>query len=129
MDSVKNATATTRVSAEGQVILPKAIREKPRWTPGTELDIEETPYGVLLTPARYFPPTLLEDVAGMLRPKIRMDDPVTIEEMDAAIVARRGDVVAIDTKLAARAAENSASPSRRRCPIQILHVLRTCPGE
>jgi len=87
MDSVKNATARTKVSTKGKVILPKAIREKHKWKPGTELNVEETPNGVLLTPTRYFAPTKLEDVAGMLRHKGRIGHPLTIEEMDAAIVA------------------------------------------
>jgi AbrB family looped-hinge helix DNA binding protein len=39
---------TTRVSTKGQVILPKAIRERLRWSTGTELIVEETPEGVLL---------------------------------------------------------------------------------
>lgn len=88
---MKNATAKTMVSTKGQVILPKAIREKLKWKPGTELNVEETPNGVLLTPTRYFASTKLEDVAGMLRHKVRIDHPLSIEEMDAAIVteARR----------------------------------------
>ena len=84
---MKNTTAKTMVSTKGQVILPKAIREKLKWKPGTELNVQETSNGVLLTPARYFAPTKLEDVAGMLRHKVRIDHPLSIEEMDAAIVA------------------------------------------
>jgi AbrB family looped-hinge helix DNA binding protein len=83
----KPATAKTRVSTKGQVILPKALRERRKWTPGTELNIEETPDGVLLSQARHFAPTRLEDVAGMLRNKVRIDHPLSLEEMDAAIVA------------------------------------------
>jgi AbrB family looped-hinge helix DNA binding protein len=75
MNSVKNATAKTKVSTKGQVILPKAIREKHKWKPGTELNVEETPNGVLSTPTRHFAPTKLEDVAGMLRHKVRIDHP------------------------------------------------------
>ena len=56
VDSVKNATAKTRVSTKGQVILPKAIRDKHNWKPGTELNVEETPNGVLLTRTLYFAP-------------------------------------------------------------------------
>jgi bifunctional DNA-binding transcriptional regulator/antitoxin component of YhaV-PrlF toxin-antitoxin module len=88
----KRATAKTKVSTKGQVLLSKALRDKHGWMPGREL-VEETPGGVLRTPARHFAPTKLEDVAGMLRPKVRIDHPLSIEEMDAAIVAearRRG---------------------------------------
>jgi AbrB family looped-hinge helix DNA binding protein len=87
MSLTKHDTAKTRVSTKGQVILPKAIRDKHKWKPGTELNVEETPDGVLLRPARYFAPTKLEDVAGMLRHKVHIDHPLSVEEMDAAIVA------------------------------------------
>jgi AbrB family looped-hinge helix DNA binding protein len=77
-------SATTRVSTKGQVILPKAIRQRRKWGPGTRLIVEETPDGVLLKPAPLFAPTRPEDVAGMLAYK---GPPKTLEEMDAAITA------------------------------------------
>ena len=79
----------TRVSTKGQAIPPKAIREKYKWKPGTELNMEETPEGALLTPTRYFAPTKLEDVAGMLRGKSKLppDRSLSIEEMDQAVMA------------------------------------------
>jgi AbrB family looped-hinge helix DNA binding protein len=36
---------TTTVSTKGQVILPKAIRERLRWRAGTELVVEDTAEG------------------------------------------------------------------------------------
>ena len=74
--------ATTTVSTKGQVILPKAIRERRKWDAGTRLVVEETADGVLLKPAPLFKPTRPEDVAGMLA---YSGPPKTIEEMDAAI--------------------------------------------
>ena len=76
--------ATTTVSTKGQVILPKAIRERRRWGPGTRLIVEDTPEGVLLKPAPLFPPTRPEDVFGILK---YSGPPKTLEEMDAAITA------------------------------------------
>lgn len=76
--------AMTTVSTKGQVILPKAIRERRKWAAGTRLVVEETADGVLLKPAPLFKPTRHEDVAGMLAYKGR---PKTIEEMDAGIEA------------------------------------------
>jgi AbrB family looped-hinge helix DNA binding protein len=77
-------TATTTVSTKGQVILPKAIRDRRKWGPGTRLVIEETSDGVLLKAAPIFAPTRPEDVFGMLR----YSGPAkTIEEMDAGIEA------------------------------------------
>jgi AbrB family looped-hinge helix DNA binding protein len=86
---VKNATAKTKVSTTGQVILPKAIRDKHKWKPGTELNVEEKPDGVLLTPARYFAPTKFEDVRGMLRGKCKLPPgrSLSVEEMDQAVTA------------------------------------------
>jgi len=75
---------TTTVSTKGQVILPKAIRERRKWRAGTRLVVEETPEGVLLKPAPLFPPTRPEDVFGMLH---YSGPPKTIEEMDEAITA------------------------------------------
>ena len=37
---------TTTVSIKGQIILPKAIRQRRNWAPGTRLVVEETPNGV-----------------------------------------------------------------------------------
>ena len=50
-------STTTTVSTKGQVILPKAIRERRKWGPGTRLIVEETAEGVLLKPAPLFAPT------------------------------------------------------------------------
>ena len=73
----------TVVSTKGQVILPKAIRERLRWSPGTKLTVEETPEGVLLKASPLFPETTLDEVCGMLK----YNGPaLTIEEMDAAVM-------------------------------------------
>ena len=77
-------TLTTTVSTKGQVILPKTIRERRNWQPGTQLVVEDTPDGVLLKAAPVFAPTRPEEVAGMLAYRGR---PKTLEEMDAAITA------------------------------------------
>ena len=61
------ANVTTTVSTRGQVILPKAIRERLRWDAGTRLVVEQTAEGVLLKPATSrFAPTRPEDVFGCL---------------------------------------------------------------
>jgi AbrB family looped-hinge helix DNA binding protein len=73
---------TTRVSSKGQVVLPRAVRERKRWQPGTTLVVEETREGVLLRPEKPFPPATFEEVIGILQYKGK---PVTLEEMDEAI--------------------------------------------
>jgi AbrB family looped-hinge helix DNA binding protein len=74
----------TTVSTKGQVILPKAIRERRNWAAGTRLLVEDTPDGVLLKAAPVFAPTRPENVAGMLAYR---GPPKTLEELDAAITA------------------------------------------
>ncbi|HEV2865866.1 MAG TPA: AbrB/MazE/SpoVT family DNA-binding domain-containing protein [Allosphingosinicella sp.] len=72
----------TRLSTKGQVILPKEIRARRKWTSGMRLIVEETPEGVLLKPERRFPPTTIDEVAGCLK----YDGPSkTLEDMDRAI--------------------------------------------
>jgi AbrB family looped-hinge helix DNA binding protein len=75
---------TTTVSTKGQVILPKAIRQRWEWTPGTRLIVEETPEGVLLKQAPAFAATRPEDVFGLLAFK---GTPRSLEEMDAGVLA------------------------------------------
>jgi len=77
-------SATTTVSTKGQVILPVAVRNRRRWDAGTKLIVEETADGVLLRAAPLFPPTTVDQVAGMWK----YEGPAkTLEEMDAGILA------------------------------------------
>jgi hypothetical protein len=58
-----------------------------------EFLVEDTVVGVLLRPAKPFPPTTLDEVVGCAKPKAKRK-PLTIAEMDAAIareVMRRYD--------------------------------------
>ena len=77
-----DARLHTKISTKGQVILPKIIRDNRKWSAGTELEVVDTPAGVLLTPKQYFAPTKVEDVAGCLGPRARA---VSIEEMNSAV--------------------------------------------
>ena len=83
MSTPADITVTT-VSTKGQVILPKAIRNRHRWDAGTRLIVEDTPDGVLLKAAPLFKPTRPEDVFGMLG---YTGKPKSLEQMDAGIVA------------------------------------------
>jgi AbrB family looped-hinge helix DNA binding protein len=74
--------ATTTVSTKGQIVLPRVVRERRRWSAGTRLLVEETKDGVLLKPAPALPATEPKDVFGSLPYKGRS---VSIEEMDAAV--------------------------------------------
>ena len=74
----------TTVSTKGQVILPKAIRDRRQWDAGTELVVEDTEEGVLLKPAAIFPRTDPKDVYASLPWPAR---PKTLKEMEAGIAA------------------------------------------
>ena len=73
----------TRISSKGQVVLPKALREKRRWKAGTRLTVEERGDGVLLRTVEKKKKLTIDDWAGILKYK---GPTRTIEEMDAAIV-------------------------------------------
>jgi AbrB family looped-hinge helix DNA binding protein len=75
---------TTMVSTKGQVILPKAIRQRKRWAAGTRLVVEETADGVLLKAAPVFAPTRPEKVFGLLG---YAGPPKSLEEMNAGIAS------------------------------------------
>jgi AbrB family looped-hinge helix DNA binding protein len=79
----KAASLKTKVSTKGQVILPKAIRDRRGWTAGAELIVEDRPEGVLLREAPRVEATKAEDVRGCLGPVNRV---VSIEEMHQALL-------------------------------------------
>ena len=67
---------TTRLSTNGQIVLPKNIRTSRAWAPGIEFTIEETAGGILLRPAGRFPRADLKEVAGCLGSKGKSKTPV-----------------------------------------------------
>ncbi len=79
-----NERLTTTISTKGQVILPKAIRDRLQWDAGTRLQVETTAEGVLLKPVPVFARTQPEDVFALLHYE---GPPKTIDEMDAGILA------------------------------------------
>lgn len=74
----------TTVSTKGQIILPKAIRQRRDWDAGTRLIVEETPEGVLLKQVPTFAPTRPEAVFGMLP---FAGEPKSLEDMEAGVLA------------------------------------------
>ena len=73
----------TTISTKGQVILPKAIRDRLHWAPGTRLTVEHTAEGVVLKPVTtLFEPTRPEDVFGCLA---YSGEPKSVEEMNEGI--------------------------------------------
>ncbi len=75
---------TTIVSANGQITLPKSLRDQRRCAAGTRLTVENTDDGVLLRAAPVFPPTRPEDVFGSFGHK---GAPKSLAEMEKGIAA------------------------------------------
>ena len=73
---------TTIVSARGQITLPKANRDRGRWSAGTRLTVEDAAEGIILRPAPHFPATTIDHVFGCLRHDGR---PLALEELEAAV--------------------------------------------
>jgi bifunctional DNA-binding transcriptional regulator/antitoxin component of YhaV-PrlF toxin-antitoxin module len=57
---------TTRLSSEGQIIIPQTLLDAYRWQPGQELVLVGLGDSILLKAGRPFPPTELNQVAGSL---------------------------------------------------------------
>jgi AbrB family looped-hinge helix DNA binding protein len=74
--------AKTRLSSKGQVIIPKAVRERQGWQPGTELEVEDQGDVVVLRRAPLFPRTTIDEAYGCLKYD---GPPRTVEEMDEGI--------------------------------------------
>ena len=73
---------TLRLSTKGQIVIPRAIRARHHWEPGTELIIEDRGDVLVLRAAKPFPRTRLEDGLGCTGYRGAAK---TTEEMDAAI--------------------------------------------
>ena len=73
----------TRISSKGQVVIPKAYRQKLGWEPGTDLVVEEEAGQLVLKRPTKKKSLKIRDIAGILhRPGMKA---ATLEEMDAAI--------------------------------------------
>ena len=82
---------TTRLSARGQIVLPKHIRASQNWGPGATFIVEETSEGILLRPAGQFPETDIDEVAGCLRSGRKRKAISRVNEAIDSEVMRRHD--------------------------------------
>ncbi|HYN58739.1 MAG TPA: AbrB/MazE/SpoVT family DNA-binding domain-containing protein [Rubrivivax sp.] len=77
---------TTVLSSKGQIIIPKALRTARRWGPGTQLEVHDTPEGVLLRPAEATAKTSLASGLAAIRRRVGYQGPaVSLQQMDAAV--------------------------------------------
>ncbi|MBD2345660.1 AbrB/MazE/SpoVT family DNA-binding domain-containing protein [Anabaena subtropica] len=72
----------TKVSNEGQVIIPEELLKASGWEIGQELIAINMGDGILLKPKKLFAETTLNDVAGCLK---YQGEPKSLEDMNDAI--------------------------------------------
>jgi AbrB family looped-hinge helix DNA binding protein len=79
--------AKTTLSAKGQVVIPKDIRDALGLKPGQSLDVIRAAGGVLLRPASTKSGRSFEEITARIREIAPPWEgpPVSIEEMDAAV--------------------------------------------
>lgn len=78
--------ARTRLSAKGQVVIPKDVRDHLRLKPGQELDVIETGGGVLLRPVLRKSGLSMDEVQARLRAILGpwKGPPLSVEDIDQA---------------------------------------------
>jgi AbrB family looped-hinge helix DNA binding protein len=72
----------TKLSKEGQVIIPEQLRKSHGWETGQELIVIDTGEGILLKPKKPFAETTLNEVAGCLK---YQGTPKSLDDMNDAI--------------------------------------------
>lgn len=76
--------AFTKVSEKGQVVVPKATRDRLGWSPGTDLEVVETGDAVLLRPRRPLDERLSvqEGLARLRKIYAHRGPPIPVEELN-----------------------------------------------
>jgi len=78
--------AKTTLSAKGQVVIPKDVRDQLGLSPGQVLDVVPMGGGVLLKPQHRKSGRSFEEIMAAIRARIDYDGPpITIEEMNQTI--------------------------------------------
>ena len=96
---------TTTLSSKGQVIIPKALRLARRWGPGTQLEVQDTPEGLLLRPVQPAAKVALATGLAAIRRRVGYSGRALSQaQMDAAVA----------DEAARRAASAAAVASRKR---------------
>ena len=73
---------SVRLSTKGQIVIPKAMRLARKWSAGADIDVIDTPEGILLkakSPPKRFS---LDDLYGVANYK---GPPKTLEDMEQGI--------------------------------------------
>lgn len=83
-------TAQTRLSAKGQVVIPKDVRDRLGWLQGSALEVIETAGGVLLRIPQEGKKLSVDEVTARLRKIVKYKGPpLTIEQLSWSAEADR----------------------------------------
>ena len=83
-------TLQTKLSAKGQVVIPKDVRDRMGWPQGSALDVIETAGGVLLRKPRGRTKLTFEEATARLRKVVNYKGPpLTIEQLSWSSEADR----------------------------------------
>jgi AbrB family looped-hinge helix DNA binding protein len=61
------AETITTLSTKGQMVLPKAVRDRQQWKQGAKLAVKEVPGGVMLTLIEAEKRFTVDDIIGILK--------------------------------------------------------------
>jgi AbrB family looped-hinge helix DNA binding protein len=83
-------TAQTKLSAKGQVVIPKDVRDRLGWLQGSELEVVETGDGVLLRKKRERKKLTVDEALEQIRSKVKYrGPPIPVEELGFSASAYR----------------------------------------
>ncbi|MFC3711817.1 AbrB/MazE/SpoVT family DNA-binding domain-containing protein [Sphingoaurantiacus capsulatus] len=71
---------STRLSAKGQVVIPKEVRDAKHWLPGTAFEVVDRPDGVLLRPLKRYGTRPIDEVLAEIRSIVNYQGPPGDEE-------------------------------------------------
>jgi AbrB family looped-hinge helix DNA binding protein len=82
--------AQTKLSAKGQVVIPKDVRDRLGWPQGSALDVIETAGGVLLRQPQTRKKLTVEEASALLRKQVNYKGPpLTIDQLSWSADADR----------------------------------------
>jgi AbrB family looped-hinge helix DNA binding protein len=88
----------TKVSAKGQIVIPKSVRDELDWPPGTYLEVHKVGGAVTLRPIPQGRRSLTMEEFVARRPKYE-GPPKTLEEMDEAVAAAMAEQYGKECKI------------------------------
>jgi AbrB family looped-hinge helix DNA binding protein len=81
-------TIHTKVSAKGQIVIPKDVRDKLAWTQGTSLEVVAGNGGVFLRPVKQCSDESFESFAKRIQKMVGYKGPKITDEMANEAIAQ-----------------------------------------